>query len=191
MVSPAPDLSTSGAESPLTAAASTSSTTLCFKPSVISQRSATPPAIAGNAGSISIANRATLMIFDTIISGDVSFTNSSTGSFFYGGSAGRNSLGNTNIINNGGLTFQNEANGGNANIANNGLLVIEDHGTAGNAAVTNAPSAVADFSLTTGPHGDWKSSAGSIAGGGTFRLGRGELTVGSNNFTTTVTGTIT
>jgi hypothetical protein len=36
----------------------------------------------------------------------------------------------------------------------------------------------------------WRRSAGSIAGSGTFYLGDKELTVGSNNLSTTVTGVI-
>ena len=62
--------------------------------------------------------------------------------------------------------------------------------TAGSAAITNGASAITDFSGSSGPHGDHKLSAGSLAGDGFYRLGANELTVGSNNFSTTVTGVI-
>ncbi|MCV9936243.1 autotransporter domain-containing protein [Boseaceae bacterium BT-24-1] len=48
-----------------------------------------------------------------------------------------------------------------------------------------------DFSGSTGPNGDGRLSAGSIAGGGQFHLGSRELTIGSNNQSTAVTGRIT
>ena len=55
--------------------------------------------------------------------------------------------------------------------------------------ITNA-GGVVDFSNTSGSNGDGKISAGSIEGAGTYRLGSNELTVGSNNTSTTVSGTI-
>ena len=61
--------------------------------------------------------------------------------------------------------------------------------TAGNAAITNN-SGVVDFSGSTGPAGDNKLTAGSIAGAGSFQLGPNELTVGSNNMSTEVSGAI-
>ncbi len=48
-----------------------------------------------------------------------------------------------------------------------------------------------DFSGSTGPAGDNKLTVGSIAGAGVFRLGANELTVGSNNLSTEVSGVIT
>ena len=47
-----------------------------------------------------------------------------------------------------------------------------------------------DFSGSTGPVGDRKLSAGSIAGAGSFVLGANELTVGGNNMSTEVSGVI-
>ena len=61
--------------------------------------------------------------------------------------------------------------------------------TGGNAAITNN-SGVVDFSLSTGPAGDHKLTAGSIAGAGLFQLGANELTVGGNNMSTDVSGDI-
>ncbi len=62
--------------------------------------------------------------------------------------------------------------------------------TAGNAAITNGVLGNTDFSFSTGPAGDNKLSAGSLAGGGIFNLGARELTVGGNNLSTSVTGVI-
>ena len=53
-----------------------------------------------------------------------------------------------------------------------------------------APRAPRISAYSTGPLGDNKLSAGSIAGGGNFRLGQNELTVGGNNLSTNVTGVI-
>ena len=47
-----------------------------------------------------------------------------------------------------------------------------------------------DFSESTGPAGDNKLTAGSIAGAGSFVLGANELTVGGNNLSTEVSGVI-
>jgi autotransporter-associated beta strand protein len=49
---------------------------------------------------------------------------------------------------------------------------------------------VVDFSGTSGLAGDGKISAGSIAGAGTYSLGSNQLTVGSNDLSTIVSGTI-
>ncbi|MFX5514207.1 autotransporter-associated beta strand repeat-containing protein, partial [Acinetobacter baumannii] len=49
---------------------------------------------------------------------------------------------------------------------------------------------IVDFSNSTGPNGDGKLSAGSIAGAGHYALGAHELTVGSNNLSTEVSGDI-
>src|SRR4029077_6037196 len=55
--------------------------------------------------------------------------------------------------------------------------------------MTNAGGAV-DFSQTLGPAGDGKVTAGSIAGAGDYYLGGNQLTVGGNNMSTEVRGTI-
>ena len=75
-------------------------------------------------------------------------------------------------------------------VTNNAHLAYIGTATAGNAAITNGASATTDFSLSTGPNGDNKLSAGSIDGGGSFTLGQNELTVGGNNLSTTVSGII-
>src|SRR5262249_57767216 len=47
-----------------------------------------------------------------------------------------------------------------------------------------------DYSVISGPHGDGNISAGSIEGAGTYKLGTNRLIVGSNNLSTTVSGSI-
>lgn len=62
--------------------------------------------------------------------------------------------------------------------------------TAGNAALTINGSVQVNFAGTTGPAGDGKITAGSIAGVGIYALGQNELTVGSNNLSTEVSGVV-
>ena len=88
------------------------------------------------------------------------------------------------------MEFRDSSTAGNASIFNDATLWFIGRGTAGNASITNGSSGNTDFSDSTGPAGDRKLSAGSIAGGGTFYLGQNELTVGSNNQSTTVSGVI-
>src|SRR5262249_37872967 len=80
---------------------------------------------------------------------------------------------------------------GSAAITNNGTLTFTGNSTAGNAAIINNNTIQkVDFSGSAGANGDHKISAGSIAGGGGYRLGINELTVGSDNQSTTVSGII-
>jgi outer membrane autotransporter protein len=100
------------------------------------------------------------------------------------------------IINNadGGMTeFNGNSTAGDATLTNNGSAAtyFKNNSTAGNAALVNTGAGVFDFSGTTGPNGDGKVSAGSIAGSGIFALGGNALTVGGNNANTTVSGAIT
>ena len=119
----------------------------------------------------------------------------------------------TTITNNGATSFLNSSSASSAAITNNigGLLSFADTSTAGNATITtnnfaltqftgNATGGTAqfitnaggtvDFSGTSGPAGANQVTAGSIEGAGTYFLGANQLTVGGNNLTTTVTGTI-
>ena len=118
-------------------------------------------------GSASITNNALLQ-----------FNNSST-------------AGTASITNNFSLWFFGSSTAGSASITNTGALQFFNNSSGGNAAVTNAgPTATTYFDLTSGLGNDHKVSVGSIAGDGTFRLGQNELTVGSNNLSTTVSGAI-
>lgn len=94
------------------------------------------------------------------------------------------------IANNFRLTFQDASSADNATIVNAGMLFFRDNSTAGNAAITNNPGGVIDFSASSGPNGDRRLSAGSIAGAGNVYLGSNALAVGGNNQSTTVSGTI-
>jgi autotransporter-associated beta strand protein len=95
------------------------------------------------------------------------------------------------ITNNYVLSFWESSTAGNASIANSLSVRLYGNSTAGNAQLTNnATNAVIDFSSSTGPNGDNKLSAGSIAGDGTFSLGANQLTVGSNNLSTEVIGVV-
>ncbi|MGO4713755.1 autotransporter domain-containing protein [Bradyrhizobium sp. 2TAF24] len=122
------------------------------------------------------------------------------------------SAGNASITSNGGLVaWNNSSTAGNATVVNNGGTVgWQDSATAGNATVINNSGATLflvnatagqarlvanggkfDFSFDSGPQNDNKFTAGSIEGAGRFILGGGELTVGGNNLSTTVSGAIT
>ncbi|MCP3399085.1 autotransporter-associated beta strand repeat-containing protein [Bradyrhizobium sp. CCGB20] len=123
---------------------------------------------SGTAGSATITNN-----------GQMRFTSAST-------------AGSATIINNSQLSFDTNTTAGSAAIVNSGNVLFDGNSTPGNAQLVNAaPGAVFDLSMTTGPNGDNRLTAGSLAGSGTFQLGGKELTVGSNNLSTTVTGVLT
>ncbi|MHB8270635.1 autotransporter-associated beta strand repeat-containing protein [Bradyrhizobium sp.] len=102
--------------------------------------------------------------------------------------------GNANITNdNGGTTqFAALSTAGSATILtmNGGATFFFDNSTGGNAQFITRAGGIVDFSQTTGPAGDGKITAGSIAGGGDYYLGGNQLTVGSNDLSTRVSGTI-
>ena len=140
---------------------------------------------SSTAGSANITNNFGLFFNDSSTAGGSAITNNGGLNFNNTSTAG-----NATITNNGGLNFNNSSTAGNATITNNGNLNFNNTSTAGNAAVANSAVAVTDFSSSFGPNGHGKLSAGSIAGGGTFNLGANELTVGSNNLSTVVSGVI-
>lgn len=94
----------------------------------------------------------------------------------------------------GGLTvFANNSTAGNAIITtlNGGETQFFVAATGGNAQFITNGTGVVDFSGSTGPNGDGRISAGSIAGSGTYLIGVGNtLVVGSNNLSTEVSGVI-
>src|SRR5207342_1857279 len=94
------------------------------------------------------------------------------------------------ITNNDFLFLGDRTTAGSATITNNNSVEFDGNSTGGNAAITNATAASVDFSASTGPAGDRKLSVGSIAGAGSFLLGRNELTVGGNNLSTEASGVI-
>ncbi|WP_197433641.1 autotransporter domain-containing protein [Bradyrhizobium sp. CCH5-F6] len=161
---------------------------------------------ASTAGAATIANNFSATFSGSSTAGNATITNSASGilSFLSSSSAGSAAItndyvlyfqndstgGSADIINNGGLAFSGFATAGNATITNNGGLTFTYRSTAGNAAIINTANASADFSSSSGINGDNKISAGSIAGAGFYQLGAIELTVGSNNLSTGVSGVI-
>jgi autotransporter-associated beta strand protein len=88
-----------------------------------------------------------------------------------------------------GLGFIDYSSAGNATITTSGLTKFYDNSTGGQARFITAGFGEVDFG-NPGPNGDFKVSAGSIEGAGTFGLGSGQLTVGGNNLSTQVSGKI-
>jgi autotransporter-associated beta strand protein len=141
--------------------------------------------IAVNGGSATITNDGGMFFRNASTAGSATITNFHTLSFQTASTAGTAA-----ITNNDFLSFDNASTAGSAAITNNDFLTFFNASTAGSARITNGAGGNTDFSGSTGPLGDHKLSAGSIAGGGTFRLGQNELSVGSNNLSSTVTGVI-
>jgi autotransporter-associated beta strand protein/T5SS/PEP-CTERM-associated repeat protein len=137
-----------------------------------------------------------------------SFTNAGL-MFFNSGTAA-----NAAITNNGGISFLGSSSAGSSTIINSGsgsLIAFSDTSTAGNATITtnggaqtlfsgnsnggnarfitNAGGTV-NFSGTSGPLSNGRITAGSIEGAGTYSIGSNELTVGSNDLSTTLSGSI-
>ncbi|WFU78030.1 autotransporter domain-containing protein [Bradyrhizobium sp. CIAT3101] len=146
------------------------------------------------AGNAAIANNGVLTFSASSTAASATITNNFA-MFFYGASTASSATIN-NAYN---LSFDGTSTAGNAVITNNGNGLFGSVGntyfagnaTAGNAQlINNDPNAVFDFSGSSGPNGDNKLSAGSIAGNGTFYLGANALTVGGNNLSTTVSGVI-
>jgi len=152
-----------------------------------------------------ITNSGTLAFQDASSGSSALITNSANLNFSDGSSAGAASVitnnagaylmfnnsasgGSATILNDGDLIFNGTSSASSALITNNGRIYFRDNSTAGNAALIN-PGSV-DFSPSAGPNNDHKLNAGSIAGAGLFFLGANELTVGSNNQSTAVSGVI-
>ncbi|MFD2184123.1 autotransporter outer membrane beta-barrel domain-containing protein [Rhodoplanes azumiensis] len=149
--------------------------------------------------------------------GSATITNQAIGftSFGLGYGTETTSAGSARIVNDGGTTlFWSHTTAGNATIVNNsgGETVFNAWSTAGSATiVTNSGgrtdfydfatgglaafvtngTGVVDFGGTTGPDGNGRVTAGSIAGSGRYYIGGGNtLVVGGNDQSTTVTGRI-
>ena len=106
--------------------------------------------------------------------------------------ANSSSAGATNITNNDVLHFFNNSTAGNAVITttNGGETLFCDNSSAGNAQLVTEAGGIVDFSVTAGPAGAHKLTVGSIAGAGSYFLGANQLTVGSDNLSTLVSGSI-
>lgn len=142
------------------------------------------------AGSATIDNRWNLNFYDSSSAGSATIINSnslfSTLTFNNTSTAGNASI--TNLYE---LTFYGNTTAGSATITNYGTVLFDGNSTAGSAQLINSgSSAVVNF-WTPGPASDGRITAGSLAGSGRFDLNSIELTVGSNNLSTEVTGVLT
>ncbi|WP_271588087.1 autotransporter outer membrane beta-barrel domain-containing protein [Bradyrhizobium sp. CCBAU 53415] len=144
--------------------------------------------ISVNGGSATINNNSDLVFYGSSTAGNATINNYSDLQFVDNSTAGNATINNSNIGSI--LTFYNSSSAGSATITNSYIVQFRDNSTAGNAAIVNNGGGSVDFSLTSGLNGDQKISAGSIAGAGSYNLGANELTVGSNNSTTEVSGVI-
>jgi autotransporter-associated beta strand protein len=107
----------------------------------------------------------------------------------------RPSAGYANITNNSGSNLQFDAfsTAAFATITtySGGAVAFVDRSTGGNAQFITYGTGYVDFSGSSGPNGDGRITAGSIAGSGSYYIGGGNtLTVGSNNLSTVVSGVI-
>ena len=163
--------------------------------------SAAGSATIGNSGALGFIDSSTAgsASINNFVGGNLSFNNSSTagnsiitnshnsGGLFFEDSS---TAGSASITNNQSLNFQNTSAAGNAAITNNASVTFRNNSTGGNASIVNTATGTVDFSPSTGPAGDGKLSAGSIAGAGVYYLGSNQITVGGNNMSTTVSGVI-
>ncbi len=138
---------------------------------------------SSEAGSASIANTGSLQVFSS--AGHAAITNNNILDFRGSGTAASAAITNAGV-----LSFFDFSTAGNATITNNGSLQFHNTSTAGNAALINNAGGIVDFSDSLGPGSLQRLSAGSIAGAGNYLLGANELTVGSNDFSTEVSGVI-
>jgi outer membrane autotransporter protein len=142
-------------------------------------------------------NNGQTAFFQSSTAGSATLVNSTNGpldrSMFLAGGTyffATSSAGNATIINNsGGIAYFGEtSSAANATITNNngGATYFFEASSAGNATIVNNSGGTVDISgLTTGG-----TTAGSIAGAGLYQIGSKQLTVGSNNLSTTVSGVI-
>ena len=124
--------------------------------------------------------------------------------------ASSSTAGNAAVTNYNMLNFHDTSTAGSAAIANTDLLYFYDRGTAGSATITNNSGGTIHFFdnsttgnatiinnvgglvfLGTGPAGDGKLSVKSLTGAGQIYLDFIELTLGSNNQSSELSGTVT
>jgi autotransporter-associated beta strand protein len=125
---------------------------------------------------------------DTSTAGSATITNSNGGSTFF---IGTSTAGSANIITNSGsfLEFSNSSAAGNAIVTTNsgGTTAFQNTASGGQGQfITNAGGSFDISGISSSG-----ISVGSIAGAGTYALGSKQLTVGSNNLSTVVSGQIT
>ena len=125
--------------------------------------------------------------FDNASAGNATINNTNELQFLHASTAGSATISNSGS---GKVDFLSTSLGGNATITNSALATFQGNATPGQARLITNGVGVTDFSGTSGPAGDHKISAGSIEGSGTYALGSNQLTVGSNNVSTEVSGII-
>ncbi|AOO80640.1 autotransporter domain-containing protein [Bosea vaviloviae] len=140
---------------------------------------------SSTAGSATITTNSFLQFNDSSTAGTATITNTNSLQF-----SGSSTAGSASITNNSSLWFIGTSTAGSATITNNTSLRFFNGSTAGNATIVTNIGATTDFSDSTGPLGDNRLSAGSIAGAGDYVLGANELTVGGDGTSTTVDGII-
>ncbi|WP_246735127.1 autotransporter domain-containing protein [Bradyrhizobium sp. S69] len=173
---------------------------------------------ASTAGNANISNQSATTVFgrfggnDTSTAGQATITNDNGVTIFLAKTnAGTATITN---INGGGVIFEAHASAASATITNSsgsetvfnafttaanatiitnndGATFFFDNSTGGTAQFITNGTGIVDFSGSSGPNGDGRITAGSIAGSGTYDIGVGNtLVVGGNNLSTTVSGII-
>jgi len=138
-----------------------------------------------NAGSATIINNNILDFDGDSKAGSATIINAAQLRFRTNGSADNATITNNNL-----LGFRDTSTAGSATITNNATLQFNETSTGGQAQFITNAMAVTDFSGSTGPLGDGRLTAGSLAGAGDYFLGANELTVGGNNLSTEVSGVL-
>jgi autotransporter-associated beta strand protein len=158
---------------------------------------------SSNSPSFFLAPTATLVFENNSSAGNATFTNAVGGTLTFQDTS---SAGSATINNNGSVAFIGNSTAASAAITNNGLLTFGGASTAANATVQTTNGGVTQF-LATAAGGQARFvtdaggafsivlasnpvTVGSIEGAGTYFLGGNQLTTGSNNLSTTVSGTI-
>jgi autotransporter-associated beta strand protein len=135
---------------------------------------------------ISNTNSGTLSFQDSATAGSATITNTSTLNFTQSATAGSATINNNGAA--GLMTFSNSSTAGSATITtgSSGRTRFSGSSTGGEARLIANSGGTVDISGLTGSG----MTAGSIEGAGTYQLGSKQLTVGSNNRSGQVTGTI-
>jgi autotransporter-associated beta strand protein len=132
-----------------------------------------------------------MLQFDNTATAGNAIINNTPGSTIF---TGFSTAGTATITNSGGglLSFTDFSNAASATITTNAGSITQFTTNSDGAQarfITNAGGTV-DFSGTTGLEDSYLISAGSIEGAGTYNLGQNRLSVGGNNLSTVVSGTI-
>ena len=158
---------------------------------------------ASSAGSSTITNNQEVTFDNFSTAGNSTIVNMPHSGISF---VGNSSAGNASIVNNStaevipiccgipdrpALGFRDNSTAGSATITTTGATEFFDNSTGGQARFINSGYGVVSFVATSGPNGDGRFSAGSLEGAGTFVLGSNQLTVGGNNLSTQLSGTIT